>query len=193
MNEPGQEKTVDIFMKEFQDEYKELSDDWRAIDQKADSTLRFSATLLAATAAVVFRSNWHEQHLLANLLLIPGIALCLFSAFSGLSAARVRSPLQPPRGTDSFAAVDALLSAPPACSEPLMAFHRQQLHRWDTTNRDIRSQANNKAAYLEYAHFAVAWGVTLIVLAVAAHVYLPLKKDLQQPTATAINDAASRQ
>lgn len=192
MNETAQGKTVDIFMKEFQDEYKELSDDWRAIDQKADGALRFTATLLAATAAVVFRSKWNDQHFLANLFLITGTALCLVAAFAGLLAARVRSPLQPPRGTDSFAALDALLSAAPACGEPLAAFHRQQLHRWDTTNRDLRLQANNKAGYLEYAHFTAACGVPLILLAVAAHVYLPVAQKAQPSTASAITDATSR-
>lgn len=173
MNEPDSANTITQLIQEFQDEYRELSEDWRAIDQKADGAMRFAATLLAATAAVVFRSNWNTQHFVANLLLIPGVLFCVASSVAALMAARVRSPSPPPRGTQS-APVAGLLAADSTFStEAFTVYRKQQLHRWKTMNRELRAINDGKAGFLQFAQWTAIVGVILVVLTVAAHIYIP--------------------
>jgi hypothetical protein len=170
-----EEEILEKVLESYADEFKELSDTWKQLDQKAQGTTAIAGIFLAAVfawAREVPKSMTSVE--LAILAIVTFLLVC--SIGCALWSMRVRTATLPPFGKVTYEMAEdccKALTVPGAVS----SFYRQLASSWDDANSSLALQANDKAHFARCAQGVLglaAAGVSVIaILAISRGALIP--------------------
>lgn len=139
-----EEDILEKVLESYSDEFKELSDTWKQLDQKAQGTTAIAGIFLAAVFAwardVPSNLTPFELTILSLVVL-----LLAFSIGCALSSMRVRTATLRPFGRGTHDMADDCCGA--IEDDPTMAarFYRQLAKSWHEANEALARQVSDKA------------------------------------------------
>lgn len=145
------------------DEYKELSENWRHLDTKAQGNVGISGILLAAVVAFLTKGQ-PLSNVLDRLLVIVAVVSLGATIVLAVRALRVLSTLGPPHFGTMQDIIDDFLKAasPEERSTRLGDLLREELGLWVQCNDDARHAVESKAKLLSQAQYGIVVA-TLVV------------------------------
>lgn len=156
----------------FREEYKELSENWRHLDTKAQGNIAISGILLAAAVAFLGRAQTVPcvAERVLSVLAIANLALTIVLAVISL---RVRWVEGPPHFGATQQMVSDLLRAEDqaARSSRLADLLNEEISQWATCNDESRVAVDSKARVLSWAQLAILGGTMLIGVIAAIRVF----------------------
>ena len=148
MCKQGLDSLLDVSLKAFEEEHRELSETWRHIETKAQGTVAISGIFLAGVFAFI-RFRWDDAGSAEALLLVLSMLLIVCSVIGSLMALRVRSVSAAPRGEQLHRLVEDLQDAGEAeTPERIRRFLGDQIGSWKSVNEAVQRINSNKAGWL---------------------------------------------
>jgi hypothetical protein len=145
------------------DEYKELSENWRNLDTKAQGNIAISGILLAASVAFLSKGPSPDVTLQRWLILLIVVSLAL-TIILAVFALRVRVVSGPPHFGSMQEMIGDFLAA--VKTEERAArmgdFLGEELSLWAQCNDETREIVNRKANLLSYAQLAIVFATLLV-------------------------------
>ncbi len=157
---------LEVALASYRDEYRELAEDWRALDRKAQGTVAIAGIFIAA--ALAFLDAVPIADAVTTMLLAIAVTALATSVVFAVLALRIREVRSPPPG-DRITVMARDLSAP---EEPktdisdVVGFLNEQIEQWRPVNRDVRKHYNAKTQHMGRAQFYLT--VAIIAVAVLA-------------------------
>ena len=159
-----------LALETYREEYRDLSETWRALDTKAQGQGGIAGIFLAALFA------WARDLPAAfggseRFLVISSILVLVAAIVGAVFAMQVRSVAAPPLGEETAGMVRDILrkQKPEELSERLAAFYNDQIASWKDTNEDMRGHIESKAARIQFAQGALLLAAVLVsMLSIAA-------------------------
>lgn len=161
-----------LVLESYQAEYRELADNWRTLDTKAQGVTGISGLFLAAAFAFV-RDGAGQLWCLEKVALVLAIVALVGAVAVAVFALRVRVVSLPPIGEQFAELVNDVLKADGAeLAERLPALVNDQSEEWRKTNIEIASHNSQKAGLLRWAvSLLLAAAVLVGALAIAAIIF----------------------
>lgn len=156
----------------FREEYKELSENWRHLDTKAQGNIAISGILLAA--AVAFLGRTHGVPCVAErVLIVLAIANLALTIVLAVICLRVRWVEGPPHFGARQQMVSDLMQAEEqtARASRLGDLLNEEISQWTASNHETRVAVESKAKVLAWAQLAILCGTMLIGLIAAIRVF----------------------
>lgn len=164
----------------YHDEYNELCDTWKALDQKAQGSLQIAGLMIALLAGFATKTCeplFGGRALSRLVIILSGLAfLCLWACvLSALRALWVQRVTHSPRGS-GWCDVEAYTATQLLDEQLTNDILRRRLVEWRQTNKEVWGINDSKAAYLLWSQRLLACGsgaVTIAALAFLASQLLP--------------------
>ena len=156
-----EEDILEKVLESYSDEFKELSETWKQLDQKAQGTTAIAGIFLAAVFA------W-ARDVPSNLtpfdltILALVVLLLAFSIGCALSSMRVRTATLPPFGKVMHEMAEDCCSAIQNDPATTSRFYRELATSWQEANKELARQVGDKA------HDAYSAQVVLFLAAAVA-------------------------
>ena len=151
----------------YRAEYKELHEDWRALDTKAQGTITVCGIFIAGIFALLkdlslaTPSDVRQSLTVTTVLLTISIVACVMSFF-------VRD-VRVPRAEDHEENVSALIDAKRIDNTSIANYLRDQCIPWKEANDSISAKKNIKASLLVFGQFSL-----VCALLAAAYIILQI-------------------
>jgi uncharacterized membrane protein YkvI len=155
----------------YEQEYRELGAEWRAIEAKAQGTVTIAGVFIAS--AFAFLNQLTESTTsLQRLLLASGITGLVATVLLSVVALRVRTIYQAPIGEDQYKPVMDLLKIKEAdvLAERLPGLQHDRLDGWKSTNEKLTKERRKKAETLFAAQVVLV--VTLATIGMLAMTFI---------------------
>jgi hypothetical protein len=154
----------------YDEEYDELCDTWRALDQKSQGALQTAGVMVALL--VGFTSKAFEPlnangwlHNLTLLLSATAFLLLSFCITFAVLSLRIRRVTHPPKGT-GWNDLEAFIGSDPLGQNTELEIHGRRLLYWRQTNLDVWRINESKAAYLVWSQVLLAAATAAVTVAV---------------------------
>jgi len=150
-----------LVLESHQAEYRELSENWRLLDTKAQGATAIGGVFLAA--AFAFARDGASQLVVCQKALLTIAIVCLVgSVVLAVLALRVRGSALPPIGEQFEDLVNDILRAPTEeHAARLQGMTRDQARLWKEASVEAASHNENKANLLR-------WSVSVLLIAIVA-------------------------
>src|SRR4030095_2260991 len=135
----------------YRDEYRELSDNWRNLDTKAQGLGAIAGIFLAAvftwSRALPATYNWVQ-----GLLLAGSIVLLVATVVAAVLALQVRTVSLPPLGEETAEMISDMVRGHRAEELPQLVanFYHDQMRVWKDTNEEMGDHCASKASRVRY-------------------------------------------
>jgi hypothetical protein len=155
----------------YREEYRELSDNWRSLDTKAQGTAAIAGIFLAAALAFV-RELAKGLASFDRALLVLAITTLFLVVLLAVFAMKVRQVEMAPNGEDFERMTDDLLSPELLHELPtrLPALVRDRAKVWRQVNAKVAEQNGRKAELLSWSTWGLAISALLIAILIARSV-----------------------
>lgn len=163
------ERLVRDALDSYKEEYRELCENWRGLESKAQSTITICGIFLAGMLAFVRGLSSTSSTAETWILIIAAVWLTA-ATLSSLGVVRLRSVSAAPSGDDLDGLIDDLLDAEDGDTpERFIAYTRDHAHLWSDVNRDLERVNKIKAKWLFAAHALLISGVIFAAVATIVH------------------------
>jgi hypothetical protein len=153
----------------YEREYKELSETWRHIDDKAQANVTIVGIFLGATFIFVQASLVKDTtplSLTMNKLLFLAIILLVGSAVFSIIALKVKKVIMGPTGQHLAELVNDLLQEAVPSSKRIDNFLRDQTQLWATANTDIQKKNTTKACLLFIGQILLIFSIVIFAVSI---------------------------
>jgi hypothetical protein len=147
------------------DEYRELSENWRHLDTKAQGNIAISGFLLAAVVAFLSKGQ-SSIGPLERWVVTGAIVSLAATIYLAVVALRVRITVGPPHFGMMQETIEDFLRAedPVARTARLADLIREELSLWAGCNEETRKVVNHKADRLSWAQTAILIATMIVCL-----------------------------
>ncbi len=163
---------IKLCIRSYQDDYKEISENWRHLDSKAQGSIAICGILSAATAAFVSRKtvdlNCFEQ-ILVTLTLISLAVGILFALLS----MQLRAVVEAPYAGTIQSHIKSILKFPNERSNPVTNLWLNQIDDWEACNSSAKSSLDSKSKHLQVSHWAILIATFLISVTGIFKIFFP--------------------
>lgn len=156
--------TKNIILREYEEEYKDLADTWRALETKAQGTAAVSGVFLAAGATLAKNlltgiPFWGRVPFVVSLLAL------VTSSGAAVASLRIKNAPRRPSG-DAVAELAApLLRGPAQGADSLsVGFVGDRIEMWAKTNDDLLTTIHAKARAINQSQWLLFTAVGLFTL-----------------------------
>jgi hypothetical protein len=152
-----------IALETYREEYRELSDNWRNLDTKAQGLGAIAGIFLAAVFAWG-RNLPADFGPVQRWMLVAAIVLLVVTIAFAVLALHVRMVAAPPLGDETANMVTDILQKHKVEEMParLVAFYNDQIEPWKDTNEDTRRHCLSKAFRIQVGQVAVLLAAVIV-------------------------------
>lgn len=167
------ESLLEATLVSYREEYRELSEIWRHLDDKAQGTVAIAGIFLAAVFAFVQSMTSLRQSIGTGTLLVGAVLLLVTSIVFAVLSLRVRKVSVAPLGEEFEKLILDILGIEDEQERTARVPNllRDQIRLWRAVNDDVHKENMNKASlvlkaqlFLFFAIFAVALLVVLVIV-----------------------------
>lgn len=156
----------------FTIEYEELSQNWRHIDNKAQSNITISGIFIAAIFAFI-KDLSSSFELWQKIVLVADMLALIASVSFSLVALLVRKVQAAPLGEVYSQIVTDLLNVDDFDSdENQRCFINDMIKIWHKTNRETYDVYSKKARYLAYSQYILIVAIILVVILSISRIFV---------------------
>ena len=142
-------KLLEAALASYREEYRDLADDWKGLETKAQGSVAVAGIFLAALFAFV-RELTANSGPLESVLLAVAVLTLLVSVGYAIAALRIRDIAASPLGKHLKPLVQHLLATPDLEANPDRAtnFLNDHIRMWHETNENMHHENDRKAGHV---------------------------------------------
>lgn len=154
----------------YREDYKELVDNWRSLESKAQGAVAIAGIFIAGAFAFI-REIDTNTYLIEKILLVAVILFLITSVAFSVYALKIRAIAAPPFGANVERLVNDLLNIEDQSeiAERLPNYINDQISEWKKVNGEVEIAIESKAERLWRAQRALLYAIlTIAVLTLVA-------------------------